>query len=268
MGPHPSAAATSACKFGRIAPDMDPTLDPLLADVDLLCLDAGNTVVFFDHARLAHACRLAGHSTTVAALVAAEGKTKVALDQGRLHECSWSHSHVASARGWGKVMATMVLRAGLAAEQIPSLLDTLWPAHLARNLWSLVPDGLTAALDRVRAGGVRVAIVSNSEGKLTEQLEGLGVLGSLDLVVDSGVLGIEKPDPRIFRVALERFDVPPERALHLGDTFGTDVVGARAAGVRVALVDPHRHLEGHYTDVPRVPGAREVAHALAEARDG
>jgi putative hydrolase of the HAD superfamily len=268
MGAHRSPEATTALEIGRIAPDMDSTPDSLLADVELLCLDAGNTVAFFDHARLARACALAGHETTALALVAAEGQAKVALDQGRLHDCAWSQSHVSAARGWGRFIATMVLRAGFATERIPSLLDALWPQHVARNLWSLVPEGLTAALDRVRARGIRVAIISNSEGRLREQLDELGVLGSLDLVVDSGVVGVEKPDPRIFHVALDRFAVAPERALHLGDTFGTDILGARAAGVRAALIDPHGHLDGQYADVPRVPGAREVAHALAEARHG
>jgi FMN phosphatase YigB (HAD superfamily) len=64
-------------------------------------------------------------------------------------------------------------------------------------------------------------------------------------------------------VISNRFGVPAGRALHLGDNYATDVLGARAAGMRVALVDPYGHLDGRHADVPRVPGAAEVARALA-----
>ena len=249
-------------------PDIDPSLQALVEDVDLLCLDAGNTVVFFDHARLARACESEGFAPTAPLLVIAEGKAKIALDEGRLQHWTWSESESPSARGWGKFVGTMLVLAGLRSERVPGRLDALWSQHRARNFWSLVPEGLPAALDRARALGVRVAIVSNSEGMLERLLDEVGVLGSVDLVVDSGLAGVEKPDPRIFEIALQRFGAPPSRALHLGDTFGTDVVGARAAGVRVALVDPFGQLAGYHADVPRVPGAVEVAREIARTRGG
>jgi putative hydrolase of the HAD superfamily len=146
------------------------------------------------------------------------------------------------------------------------MLDALWPDHCALNYWSLVPDGLAEALATARETGVRVAVISNSEGMLERLFEQVGILGALDLVVDSGIVGVEKPDPRIFRVALDRFAISPARALHLGDNFSTDVLGARAAGIRVALVDPFGHMEGRHADVPRVPGAAETARAIAAAR--
>jgi FMN phosphatase YigB (HAD superfamily) len=254
--------------FVGLVSDIDRSLASLVRDVDLLCLDAGNTVVFLDHARLARACVEAGFDTTAEALVAAEGQAKLALDRGALLECAWSEAAVASAQGWGRVVGTIVRRAGLPLDRVPAMLDALWLQHRALNLWCLVPEGLPAALDRVRALGVRVAVVSNSEGMLEQLLARVGVLGSLDLVLDSGIVGVEKPDPRIFEIALHRFGVAPARALHLGDNFGTDVLGARAAGLRVALVDPHGHLEGHHADVPRVPGATEVARAIARVREG
>jgi putative hydrolase of the HAD superfamily len=111
-----------------------------------------------------------------------------------------------------------------------------------------------------------VAVVSNSEGALEALLGELRVLGAFDLIVDSGLVGVEKPDPRIFRFALDRFAVPPERAVHIGDTYATDVIGARAAGLRVALIDPYGHFAGRHPDVARVPGAPEMAEAIAAAR--
>jgi putative hydrolase of the HAD superfamily len=244
-----------------------PNIDPsLIRDVDLLCLDAGNTVVFLDHARLARACGDAGFATTAGTLVRTEGNAKIAVEHGKGLRVTWSMSHVTAAEGWGVVVGTMLNLAGLAAEHVSSVLDALWPAHRKRNFWSLVPQGLPEALSLARSCGVRVAVVSNSEGMLEPLLDELGLLRCVDLVVDSGIVGIEKPDPRIFDIALDEFDVPPARALHLGDTYASDVVGARAAGLRVALVDPHEHFNGRHADVPRVPGAPEVANAIAIAR--
>ena len=57
------------------------------------------------------------------------------------------------------------------------------------------------------------------------------------MVIDSAVEGVEKPDPAIFRLALERTGVAPEDALYAGDIYSIDVVGARAAGLRPVLVD-------------------------------
>jgi putative hydrolase of the HAD superfamily len=118
------------------------------------------------------------------------------------------------------------------------------------------------ALDGARARGVKVAVISNSEGKLDGLFVDLGLRGHFDLVVDSALVGVEKPDPRIFAVALETLGVPADRALHLGDLYATDIVGARAAGLRCALVDPFEHYAGRHPGVPRVPGVVEVARAM------
>ena len=245
-----------------------PAIDSSLIDqVDLLCLDAGNTVVFLDHARLARACEGAGFSTSAEVLVRSEGLAKIALECDRGLNVAWSMAPIPAARGWGAVLGTMLNLAGLDAEHVSDVLDALWPQHRALNFWSMVPPGLPEALDSVRAHGVRVVVVSNSEGMLEQFLDKLGMMRSLDLVVDSGVVGIEKPDPRIFRVALDRFRMPPARALHLGDTYASDVVGARAAGLRVALVDPYQHFAGRHADVPRVSGVAEVATQIALARE-
>jgi putative hydrolase of the HAD superfamily len=181
-------------------------------------------------------------------------------------QVAWSQAHRRAAQGWASTIGTILTLAGLPVARLPAVLDAVWPEHVQRNLWSIVPDGLGAALDRLRSARVKVAVVSNSEGMLDALFRDLGILGSFDLVVDSGLLGIEKPDPRIFQFALERSGVPASRAMHLGDNYATDVVGARAAGVRVALVDPYGHLEGRHADVPRVAGVVEVADAIVRAR--
>lgn len=240
---------------GAVPPD-------LVRDVDLLCLDAGNTVIFLDHTRLAEIARAAGHDLRSEVLVRTEGEAKALAESDGLLDVTWAHRDRPGAIGWGKMVGTMVHRAGVPEASVPALLDAAWIVHEARNLWCKVPDGMGEALDAMRARGVKVAIISNSEGMLDRLFTDLGVLRHFDLVVDSGKVGIEKPDPRIFRIALDRFGVAPERALHLGDVFATDVLGARAAGIRHGLIDPHGHYTGRHVEVPRVPGVVAVARAL------
>jgi putative hydrolase of the HAD superfamily len=158
----------------------------------------------------------------------------------------------------------MLARAGMTPSRIPAVLEPLWIEHRAFNLWSKVPAGLVESLVALRARGGRVAVVSNSEGKLQAFFEQLDLMRAVDAVVDSGLVGFEKPDPRVFQVAFERLRVPPSRALHLGDNLVTDVGGAMAAGVRVALVDPFGHLVGRRPEVPRVSGVAEVADAIGK----
>jgi len=57
-------------------------------------------------------------------------------------------------------------------------------------------------------------------------------------VIDSAVVGVEKPDPRIFRLALAQAGVPPSAAVYVGDLYSVDVVGARRAGLDAVLLDP------------------------------
>lgn len=86
-----------------------------------------------------------------------------------------------------------------------------------------------------------LAVVSNADGTVERDLRADGIcqVGSgpgtpVDAILDSTVVGVAKPDPAIFRLALERLGVTAERAIHVGDTRA----GARAAGIRPVLVDP------------------------------
>jgi len=87
--------------------------------------------------------------------------------------------------------------------------------------------------------------VSNSNGTVEEGLTALGLRALLDGVIDSAVVGVEKPDPGIFRHALELAGARPERVVHVGDLHAVDVLGARAAGLHAVLLDPY----GDWDDV-------------------
>jgi putative hydrolase of the HAD superfamily len=239
--------------------------------IRLLSLDAGNTIVFLDHQLTAHL--VAGElaragifsDVDAAHMGRAEGIAKLRLDRAQLL-APLPDKDITPA--WSSFMATLVQIATELAEtevveaRVADCVRALWAEHRRFNLWRKVPDGLVEAVAEVRARGVPVVVVSNSEGQLHELFDKLGLTRTFDHVVDSHHVGVEKPDPRIFRMVLDRFGVAAEAALHVGDTFATDVVGARAAGMQVALVDPFGHYDGEYADVPRVSDVAAACRTL------
>lgn len=135
------------------------------------------------------------------------------------------------------------------------------------GLWCDPLPFARAGLDAIAATGVPIVIVSNADGTVEGVLQATGLLqvgpGSgveVAAVVDSGAVGFAKPDPRIFEAALELIAATPERALHVGDSFHYDVLGARAAGVHPVLVDPF-DLRGD-EDCDRVTDLAAVAALL------
>jgi putative hydrolase of the HAD superfamily len=233
----------------------------LYGGIRLLSLDAGNTIVFLDHRACADiAASALARLVDERAIERAEGIAKKRLDAKQLLPPLPDKEITPS---WGAFMATMVQIATEVDEaRAADCARALWAEHRRLNLWRKVPDGLVAAVAELRARGIPVAVVSNSEGQLQSLFDNLGIGDAFDVVVDSHHVGVEKPDARIFEPVLARFGVPAAEALHLGDTWATDVIGARAAGMRVALVDPFAHYDGQYADVPRVDGVVAACRAI------
>ena len=123
---------------------------------------------------------------------------------------------------------------------------------------------MPAALDRLRAAGHRLVVVSNANGTLHAHFARLDLARRFDVLIDSADEGVEKPDPRIFQIALERSGARAETTLHAGDFYHVDVVGARAAGLQAWLIDAADLYGDH--DVARVPSlAALVDRVLAPA---
>jgi putative hydrolase of the HAD superfamily len=109
-------------------------------------------------------------------------------------------------------------------------------AFMTPSAWLVFPD-VRPALERLDDDGVRLAVVSNWDSRLPQVLEMLELTPFFEEVAVSHLGGVEKPDPRIFRRVLERMDVGPESAVHVGDVPELDLDGARAAGIDGVLVD-------------------------------
>ena len=102
-------------------------------------------------------------------------------------------------------------------------------------------DGEAAkALQRARDAGLIVGVISNSNGSVQRALEEAGLAAHLQFVIDSSVVGIAKPDPRIFELGVRAAGTTPEETVYVGDSYFVDVVGARRAGLGAVLFDPGR----------------------------
>ncbi len=134
-----------------------------------------------------------------------------------------------------------------------------WPELESEIPLALYPDA-EPTLARLKDGEYKLGLVSNAPPDTPRVVEKLGLSRYLDTVVISGVVGYSKPHPEIFRIALREAGVSPGEAVHVGDLYESDVVGARNAGVEGILVDR----DGSYSalDCPRVGSLSEIHRYL------
>jgi len=196
-------------------------------------LDAGGVLVHPDWVRVSNALAPLGLRLDPATLTTAELKAVRDLDS---EDCISSTND--SSR-WALFFHRTLVHAGAPVTEafLTELLDELRRTHERDNLWAAVFEEVPRALARLRARGHKLVVVSNSNGTVRAKLERVGLAGQFDLVIDSHEERVEKPDPEIFRIALERSGSDAETTLHVGDIYHVDVVGARAAGLQAILVD-------------------------------
>jgi HAD superfamily hydrolase (TIGR01549 family) len=229
------------------------------SSVEVLLLDVGGVLVRPNFERLAGALQAHGVFADPDAMAAAEPRVKKALDRPPSPGLSTD-----AERGWHYFNLVLGQARVPPSAATDAALAEVKAWHDQHCLWEDVIDGVRPSLRRLRAAGLRLAAVSNSNGTLQRLFDRLGFTASFEVILDSQVLGIEKPDPRIFRLALEKLGADASAALHVGDLYHVDVVGARGAGVRPVLVDE----AGLYPDAdcPRVQSLAELAaHLVPEA---
>lgn len=195
-------------------------------------LDAGGVLLDLDYAFVRRLLAARGCDTDERTLSEVEARARTAIDQ-RVRDGG------RSSEAWRDYFRIILARVGAAPEWAEELIDTLWEAHHRVGLWTVPIEGSVEAVRTLKGLGYKIGVVSNAEGRVEEDLRGAGYDGLLDVVVDSHVVGVEKPDPRIFAIALERLGADRAGAVFLGDVPSVDVVGATAAGIAPILLDRH-----------------------------
>ena len=125
--------------------------------------------------------------------------------------------------------------------------------------WTLFPDACTT-LKGLKQLGLKIGVVSNWDSRLSDLLAGIGATDYLDFVMCSAVVGKLKPQPEIFHMALERVAVAPHEAMHVGDHYYADVLGARSAGITPVLI--HRSDNTLNADCQTIDDLRNLLEML------
>ena len=197
--------------------------------------DAGNTLLCLDYAAIVKALKEEGFLVSREEVWQAECRARVRLDpflaQVEVRE---------SAEVFSRYMRHTWEELGIPwEEKAERVLKRLLEINRRQNLWrGGVMPGASEVLAALGEKGVLMGVISNSDGRLETILNEAGLAGHLSVIADSRVVGIEKPDPRIFHWALERTGVSPEQAAYVGDFYSLDVVPARRVGLHAILLDP------------------------------
>jgi putative hydrolase of the HAD superfamily len=146
---------------------------------------------------------------------------------------------------WRQVVGLTLGRAAgrsLPEDLVEDCFKVLFAHYESPSAWRVFPE-VGAVLDQARHEGFRVAVVSNFDRRLHRILDGWGL--GFEFVLTSADARARKPDPSIFRQALERLGMSSDEVLHAGDSASADGAGARAAGIEPYLLDrPHNDLRG------------------------
>jgi len=209
--------------------------------IETLFLDAGNTLISIDFEWVAAQVETHGLPCTPHSLRRAEAAARPELSL----RFSGDHSSAGSSI-FHVYLRTMLSRLESAASASPREIEALTfelapilhvPGQ-ANRLWRSVMPGVPEALESFVALGLQLVVVSNSDGSAEQSLCEAGLLPYFSVVVDSTVVGFEKPDRRIFEYALRESGANPSRTLRVGDLYHADVQGARGAGLYAVLLDP------------------------------
>jgi HAD superfamily hydrolase (TIGR01549 family) len=225
---------------------------------ETLFLDAGGVLVTPNWTRVATHLGAHGVAIDAARLEAADAPARFELDTPENLRAS------SDGRNRWVFMELVLTHAGIPlSERTTAALGEVREYHDQHNLWETIPEEVPEALRRLRAIGLRLAVVSNANGTVRALFDRVGLRPLVDLVLDSWEEKVEKPDPRFFELALSRMNARAETTVHVGDLYEADVRGARNAGIEPVLLDR----SGLYPDVDcrRVRSLLELAD-LQEGR--
>lgn len=214
--------------------------------------DAGGTLLQVHSDRLADELRARGAEP--GDLSGAFWRTLVLLD------AELGPSKVEPGDWYPRFLERLAEHSALPAEVVAAA----WKAADERqHLWDEPIPGAHECLTRLAEAGLRLGVVSNSDGRVGSALARANLAEFFDVIVDSGVVGVAKPDPRIFDHALPALGLAPADTWYLGDTVLYDAAAADAAGLTSWVID-HRGL--HTVEHPRrVTSLAEFADAATHA---
>jgi FMN phosphatase YigB (HAD superfamily) len=197
-------------------------------------LDVGGVLVVPDHGVLGVALERAGIAHDRARFGEGHYRAMAAVDRAASDPEDFTDYL------WGFVAAVGV------AEADQAVAHDVLAGVLGTPVWCQPVPGSRAGVAALAAAGLRLAVTSNSDGSVADLLArhewvqaGPGPGVEVEVITDSGIVGVGKPDPRVFRATVAGLGLAPEQILHIGDSVHYDVDGAAAVGMGSVHMDPH-----------------------------
>jgi len=220
--------------------------------------DVGNTLHHLDHAYIAATISRHSHAVTATQVARAEYLAKAAIDaQFRARAAGLDADRRLS------YFEIILRELHVAAAAVEPIVAALHEEDRRDSLWRVMQPHTPQVVTELRRRGFTLAVVSNADGRVEAALTARGLAEHFKVIVDSYHVGVEKPDARIFAIALEACDALPSEAVYVGDIYEIDVRGARNAGLTPVLLDP---LGGYgKVDCARIEALTELLDLLPPA---
>ncbi|MBZ5515692.1 MAG: HAD-IA family hydrolase [Acidobacteriia bacterium] len=225
--------------------------------------DAGNTLIYPRVEELAADLTERGYPASADDFLAAERAGKQKLDEWLWPQIRQGELPPTIDRYyWNEYLQALAARVGVPELDRVAVMEGVANGFREISLWSEVLPETPPFLEKLRARGYYLGVISNSDGTIEQQIGRVGLRRHFQTVIDSTVVGVEKPHPGIFRIALERAGVAPKEAMFVGDTNATDMGGAELAGLGGVLLDrvgAYPHAQG-----PRITLLSELETILRD----
>jgi HAD superfamily hydrolase (TIGR01549 family) len=219
--------------------------------------DFGQTLAELDADTLSRRVSERGHAVGATALRAALPGAWQAYNQA-IREGHEGHP-------WHHLMEVLLGTAGLAEAHLAETVEWLWQEQPRYNLWRRPIAGMFELVQDLFEQGVPLGIISNSEGRLAELAEELGIARYFSVIGDSGRFGIPKPKPDIFLYVARELKLDPAQIIHIGDALAADVEGALNVGMKAIWFDGNRNEAATLGPSVRVAkNAHETRTAISE----
>ena len=193
----------------------------MFQDVKYIFFDVGNTLTYPNYSRVLEPLSRSNVSPSAQQWAAVERDCKRELDKIVEHGGIVDHGY------WTTFYVRLL---GLLGMDDPLLTDQLVAASRASESWNRTRPGTRQALLQI-GERYRLGAISNSDGKVRQLLTAVGIADCFSTITDSGIVGCEKPDPRIFKRAVERCSSLASKTMFVGDHPEIDIQGAKGAGL-------------------------------------
>lgn len=202
--------------------------------------DVGNTLIF-PSPSVAEVCRDVIAARGLEAPPASEIDRLMPLADRFYEDKYWEDDsfwtkEARAASLWADMYEVLFTALGFARDTARELAHDVYHAFGSATRWESYPD-VKPGFEELKNRGVAVGLVSNWDTRLADIFHELGLSTYLDCIVSSATVGLSKPDPRIFEVALSRVGCEAEEAVHCGDHYFSDVIGARSVGITPVLMN-------------------------------